>query len=97
MQYNVSQVIKTSGPAYGMTKEEHDAKFGRRIAQLEETRRKLERQIEALTPDAVAGKHFKVLMRAINENPMLTKQWEQMMMTMRLCGLDNSTSDSQSE
>lgn len=90
----MSEVRFRGGPAHGMTQTEYEEKYGRRISQLEDTVRMLRREVEALVPDAEAGKHFKQLMRAINENPMTKKQWERLLVTMRMVGMDSKQEDS---
>ena len=81
------------GPGHGLTWEEYHAKYGKRITELEGKVRILNREIENLTPDAIAGKHFKQLMRAVNENPLVQKEWGRFMMTLRMAGLDSSNYD----
>lgn len=82
------------GPGHGMTQKEYEEKYGKRITQLEDTVRMLRREVEALAPDAEAGIHFKQLMRAIQSNPLTKKHWDQLMMTMRLVGMDSKQEDS---
>lgn len=93
----MSEVRFRGGPAHGMTQQEYDEKYGKRITQLEDTVRMLRREVEALAPDAEAGRHFKQLMRAINENPMTKKQWERLLVTMRMVGMDSKQEDSNGE
>lgn len=76
------------GPAHGLTQEEYEEKFGKRIAGLEERRRLLEKQVSDLQQDAIAGRHFKQLMRAVHENSLVKKEWERFMMTLRMTGYD---------
>lgn len=92
----MTEVRFRGGPGHGMTQQEYDEKYGKRIADLENTVRILRRQVEDLAPDAVAGKHFKQLMRAIQENPMAQQAWNRFMVTLRMVGMDD-TSDNSNE
>lgn len=76
------------GPAHGMTQKEYEEKYGKRITQLEDTVRKQRREIETLLPDAEAGRHFKQLMRALDDNPMARQSWNRFMVTLRMVGMD---------
>jgi hypothetical protein len=84
-----SERIK-GGPAHGYTWDEFNNKFGKRIADLEEVRRKLTAQVAKLDAEAAQGRHFKALMTAVNSNPLVKKEWERFMMTLRMVGMDGS-------
>lgn len=79
------------GPAHGCTWDEFNEKFGNRIAALEETRRELQRQVSKLEVQAAKGRDFEALLKAVKTNPLVKKEWERFMMTLRMVGMDGST------
>jgi hypothetical protein len=83
------------GPGHGYTWEEFENKFGKRIAGLEEDRRQLIAQVAKLEREAAQGRHFKMLMDAVKSNPLVKKEWDRFLMTLRMVGMDNSTPDAE--
>lgn len=70
------------------SQKDYEERFGRRIAQLTEEVRVLNRKIEDLEPRAKKGDHFTILLRAVEENQLVRKEWERFMASLRLCGYD---------
>ena len=57
----------------------------------------LDQFLERLDVIVRLGLDFEVLTKAIQDNELVKKQWDQMLMMMRLSGMDNSTSGPDNE
>lgn len=55
----------------------------------------LDQFLERLDVIVAMGLDFETLLKAMESNEILKKQWDGMCMTMRLVGLDNSASDAE--
>lgn len=57
----------------------------------------LDEFLERLDKVVKLGLDFETLTKAVQTNELVKKQWDQMLMMMRLSGMDNSTSGSDNE
>lgn len=71
--------------------EEYRRKYADYIGQLNEQIRKLKEENAKLEEQAVTGKMFEVMMKAVHENPVVKGAWDKFMMTLRMTGYDNTT------